>query len=265
MSEDTRPFCNWPLDGQGYARLTDMAEPEGGCRLPLGLKGWVIQQTLVDEYGHTVESDDPTQYRCIHKDTPEWRKAHERATPVRTPKKATKKEIVMAEQLPVPNDPKELTASVAVPSMPSAADLSKLASDAGGGVNGVLMALIAVVGGGGAIWKYLQSRDKAKAKQGELDHELRMKELELKAEHQQKQDDQHGQCKTDRAVLAAKVDDLESHLLDLHSQIASTNSKLEESKSSFAFGKGSDEIEEKLVEMSKRISKVETRLKAKKV
>jgi DNA repair exonuclease SbcCD ATPase subunit len=277
--EDNRPVCNWKLDANGFANIKDLVEPEGGCRLPPGLRGWKSDVALVDENGHPADSDDPAADKCNHRDTPEWRAAHQRAKlPARHP--VVKKETKMEEQIPapvaVPEVPKTV-AAVGVPAVPSADDLSRIAAHAGGGMNGILMALIAVVGGGGAVWKYLQSKQKASAKKDELAHEQRMKELELQADNQKRDDDKHGECESKRAALAAKVESAESQLRlaesalsNLRDQLAavaakadSAAEKAEKASSLSASAGSSDEAEEVLASLSKRISKLETAVKAK--
>jgi uncharacterized protein HemX len=182
--------------------------------------------------------------------------------------------VAPAEDAPAAS-PAALTATVAVPAAPSADDLSRIAAHAGGGATGILMALIAVVGGGGAVWKYLQGREKAKAKKDELAHEQRMKELELQADNQKRDDEKHGECKAARDALAMKVESAESQLRltenalsNLRDQLAAVTAKADsaaEKASSLSASAGaSDETDEALASLSKRISKLETAAKAKK-
>ena len=265
--EDTRPVCNWKLDANGFANIKDMVEPEGGCRLPPGLRGWKSDVTLVDENGHPADSDDPAADKCNHRDTPEWQAAHQRAKLPARRKVVTHPEKKMDEQIEqpaapaVPEIPKTV-ASVGVPAVPSADDLSRIAANAGGGATGIVMALIAVVGGGGAVWKYLQSKQKAAAKKDELAHEARMKELELQADNQKRDDDKHGECESKRAALAAKVESAESQLRlaeqalsNLRDQVAALSGKIDSSK---------ETTDDYASVLSKRITKLETAAKAKK-
>ena len=262
--EDTRPVCNWKLDANGFANIKDMVEPEGGCRLPPGLRGWKSDVTLVDENGHPADSDDPAADKCNHRDTPEWQAAHQRAKlPVRR-KAVAHKEKKMEEQAPAPvalEVPKTIP-TVGVPAVPSADDLSRIAANAGGGATGIVMALIAVVGGGGAVWKYLQSKQKASAKKDELAHEARMKELELQADNQKRDDDKHGECESKRAALAAKVESAESQLRlaeqalsNLRDQVSALSGKIDSSNAT---------TDDYTGVLSKRITKLETAVKSKK-
>lgn len=81
----------------------------------------------------------------------------------------------------------------------------------GGSMITVMLALIAV-GGGGAAWKFYQTFAKQK-------HEEKMKELELQAGAKaDKQDDdkhdKHDKCATERVALEAKVSTLEARLAE---------------------------------------------------
>jgi hypothetical protein len=265
---DTRPICNWPLDANGFVFLKDMVEPEGGCHLPEGLRGFKSGVSLVDENGHPADSDDPAADKCNHRDTPEWQRAHQRAK--LAPRKAVKAAhreapmpfpvsnpvaaVAPADDAPAAS-PAALTASVGVPAVPSADDLSRIAAQAGGGTTGVLMALIAVVGGGGAVWKYLQGRNKQK-------HEERMRELDLQADNQKRDDDKHGECESKRAALGAKVESAESQLRlaeqalsNLRDQVAALSGKIDSSN---------ETTDDYTSVLSKRITKLETAAKAKK-
>lgn len=80
-----------------------------------------------------------------------------------------------------------LQTQTAVPSGPSADEIAKAASAAGDNPALALgLAMLVVVGGGGAMWKFIQQRGKAAAeldqKRTEQEHELRMKELDLKSQ-----------------------------------------------------------------------------------
>jgi uncharacterized protein HemX len=273
--EDTRPVCDWKLDKNGFA--SDTHEPPGGCRLPPGFKGWAFTASSVDEHGHVVDEDAHPAWACQHRDTPEWRAAHQRA------KLLTRREVVKEKKMDPQNPPAEAAApktvaAVGVPAVPSADDLSRIAANAGGGATGVLMALIAVVGGGGAVWKFLQSKQKAAAKRDELAHEQRMKELELQADNQKRDDEKHGECKASRVALVAKIESAESQLRlaestlsALRDQLAavaakadSAVEKAEKASSLSASAGSSDDVDERLDTFSKRITKLETAVKAKK-
>ena len=230
--DDVKPICNWPLDENGFANIKDMVQPPGGCRLPPGIRGWKSTVEPVDEFGHPSEGDEAKDHRCDHRDTAEWKAHHARAKVLH---RSRIKEHKMEEQAQVPEvaAPSPVTkATVAVPAAPSADELAKIAANAGGGATGLLMAALAVAGGGGAIWKYLQSKQKASAKKDELAHEQRMKELELQADNQKRDDDKHGECKTARETLASKVTALDDRVGSLMFSLKETQSSLQELKAS---------------------------------
>jgi uncharacterized protein HemX len=258
--EDTRPVCPWKLNANGFT--SDVGEPPGGCRLPPGFKGWVFYESPPESPSETTtawQEQPPRAKLRLHK---EKTMSLPRLTP----------DVVVepAQEVPAP-----VTATVGVPAVPSADDLSRIAANAGGGATGIVMALIAVVGGGGAVWKYLQSKQKAAAKKDELAHEQRMKELELQADNQKRDDDKHGECESKRAALAAKVESAESQLRlaesalsSLRDQLAAVSAKadsaVEKASSLSARASGSnEEIDERLDTFSKRISKMEAAVKAK--
>lgn len=259
--EDTRPICPWKLNANGFT--SDVGEPPGGCRLPPGFKGWVFHESV--------------EAAAWQEPPPRAKLPARRVAKVAPPKKELPvEEVQQLDAAPaVPELPKTV-ASVGVPAVPSADDLSRIAAQAGGGATGVLMALIAVVGGGGAVWKYLQSKQKASAKKDELAHEQRMKELELQADNQKRDDEKHGECESKRAALSAKVESTESQLRlaeqalsNLRDQLAAVSAKAdsaaEKAEKAGAVKVGaSDEAEEALAALSKRISKLETAVKAKK-
>ena len=104
------------------------------------------------------------------------------------------------------------TDSVASVGVPSVADLAKVSSDAGGGMNGILMAIIALLGGGGAIWKYLQNKEKSKVQKEELAHEERMKELEIKSAKASNAEEELAKCKAEKDSLQDKLNKAELKL-----------------------------------------------------
>jgi hypothetical protein len=213
-----RPTCNWKLDADGYA---DVRVLFGGtdCAFPPGFKGWTSQVTEAPATGASVSPGPRTRGTVGH----------------------PKRSKPMDEQIPAPAPPTPVaapqTASVGVPAPPSAADLSKIAADAGGGSVGLLMAALAILGGGGAVWKFLNGRSKQQ-------HEQRMKELELQADNQKRDDDRHTECKAARDEVAAKLAELDAKvsahyekatslqfdLRDLQTRLAEVQAKLNAAK-----------------------------------
>ena len=75
--------------------------------------------------------------------------------------------------LPAPVDPAALTATTA-PAAPTPADLGALAQQGGGGMVGVVLAIVAVAGGG-AAWKFYSQRS-------EQAHELAREKMKMEAQ-----------------------------------------------------------------------------------
>lgn len=241
--EDTRPVCDWKLDENGLT--SDVGEPPGGCRLPPGFKGWVFHEA-------------PDAWQEVAPRAKLHARPHHRAAK----KEPVVEEIQQPVAAPAPVAVPATKAVVAVPPPPSADDLSRIAANAGGGVNGILLALIAAVGGGGAIWKYLQSKQKAASKKDEQEHEERMKELELQRDaQQQKNDDHHKACDAARATLAGRVESLEGQGRLAEQTIAALRDRLDAVAAKAESAGGSEEA---LATLSKRVSKLETAVKAKK-
>ena len=208
---EDKPTCNWKLDADGHADIRVLFDG-ADCKFPPGFKGWVSSVAEVAPSSPTPET---------------------RATVAPRPhrKKETHMPPVAPSYVPEAAEvaaPAPLTATVAAPPVPSADDLSRIAANAGGGMNGIIMALIAVVGGGGAVWKYLQSKQKASAKKDELAHEQRMKELELQADNQKRDDDKHGECKAARDSLATKLLALDERVTSLSFNVRELQTKLTE-------------------------------------
>lgn len=228
-----KPLCNWPINEQGLVHVRDIIEPPGGCIIPPAVRGFISVQQDVDQYGHPV--DPRGDWNCDHRNTPEWKAHHHRAKVRLQPKKESPMslprnivpnppaDVELEDPQEAENDPQ--SASVAVPPVPSSDDLARIAHGAGGGLNGIVLALVAAVGGGGAIWKYLQSKQRASAKKDELAHEQRMKELELQ---QQNKDDQHKACDAARETLAARLSALDEKVTSLSFNLRDLQSRLQE-------------------------------------
>lgn len=116
----------------------------------------------------------------------------------------------------------------------------------GGNAITVLLALIAVAGGG-AGWKFYQSFAKQK-------HEQRMKELELKEKRLELQDDKH-EHKACEAARAADRQAFEAKIGEMAARLA----EIEKAKSSFELPLDPDEINQ----LGERLEKLEKALKAK--
>jgi uncharacterized protein HemX len=169
---------------------------------------------------------------------------------------------------PVAEAPAELQAYTEVPAAPSADDLAKLAESAGGNpMLAIGLAALAVLGGGGAMWKHIQKKGEAKAeldqKRAEQEHELKLKELELKAQSSSGPDYsatqpppcQAAAVKQEQSIasLGGQVSSLKGELEELRAKLA----KVEKKSASFSADFDAEE-------MSERVEKLEKALKANK-
>jgi len=233
--------CAWPLDEHGYARLSDLRLDSPPCALPEGLRGWVAQERLVDEYGHEVDGDG-VDYRCQHRDTPEWKADHRKHRAKQSaPKEKPMDEVKLPEV--VPPVPVVTTASVGVPNDAPPDVMALIPKDGSASVVTVLLALIVMAGA--IAWKFgpgwMEAKREREAKQAELEE----KKLD-------QQSSQHVDCKVARDDLAAKVASVESMASSLSARIDELGSKVEQ-QGSLAVG-GDD--------LAKKVGKLEKALKA---
>ena len=232
--------CAWPLDEHGYARLSDLRLDSPPCALPEGLRGWVAQERLVDEYGHEVDVDG-VDYRCQHRDTPEWKAAHRKHWSKRD---MTKEKHMDEVKLPevVPPAPVATTASLGVAHDAPPDIMALLPKDGGASLVTVLLALIVMAGA--VAWKFgpgwMEAKREREAKQAELEE----KKLD-------QQTSQHVECKVARDHLEVKVASVESTSAGLSARIDELAGKVEQ-QGSLAVG-GDD--------LAKKVGKLEKALK----
>ena len=151
----------------------------------------------------------------------------------------------------------ELQAHTEAPSAPSADDMSKIMESAGGNPTLALgMAALVVLGGGGAMWKFIQQKGKASAeldaKRAEQDHELKLKELELKASQSSGPDYSSTQpppCQAASVKQEATLSALRAELEEVKSKL----SKVERKSMSFSADFDADEIVERLEKAEKDV------------
>jgi hypothetical protein len=237
--------CAWPLDEHGYARLSDLRDDAPPCALPAGLRGWVAQERLVDEYGHEVDVDG-VDYRCQHRDTPEWQAAHRKPSVTRpVAKEKPMDEVKLPEVVPPALTPAPVatTATVAVPHDGPPDVMALIPKDGSASLVTVLLALI--VTAGAVAWKFgpgwLEAKREREAKQAELEE----KKLD-------QQSSQHIECKVAREQLEGKVASVESMTAGLSARVDELAGKVEQ-QGSLAVG-GND--------VEKRVGKLEKALKA---
>jgi len=201
----------------------------------------VAQERLVDEYGHEVDVDG-VDYRCQHRDTPEWKAAHRKPLVTRAVAKEKPMDEVKLPEVVAPA-PVVATASVGVPRDAPPDIMALIPKDGGASVVTVLLALI--VTAGAVAWKFgpgwMEAKREREAKQAELEE----KKLDQQAS-------QHIECKVARDLLDAKVASVESTAAGLSARIDELAGKVEQQGS---LAVGGDDVE-------KRVGKVEKALKA---
>ena len=237
----TLAFCAWPLDEHGYARLSDLRLDSPPCALPEGLRGWVAQERLVDEYGHEVDVDG-VDYRCQHRDTPEWKAAHRKHWATQAAPKEKHMDEVKLPEVVAPA-PVVTTASVGVPHDAPPDVMALIPKDGSASVVTVLLALI--VTAGAIAWKFgpgwLEAKREREGKQSELEE----KKLDQQAS-------QHVDCKVAREQLEVKIALVESTCVGLSDRIYELAGKVEQQGS---LAVGDDDV-------SKKVAKLEKALKA---
>ena len=100
-----------------------------------------------------------------------------------------------------------------------------------------------------------------------------MKELELQADNQKRDDEKHQQCSASRVALEAKLAAAEQRLAASEQSVSAMVSRLSEAEAKvarvseastkLAAKLGEDDVDEKLSTFSKRITKLESALKKK--
>jgi len=231
----TLPPCAWPLDEDGYGRLSDLKGDAPPCALPDGFRGWVSSVRLVDEYGHEVDVDG-SDYKCQHRDTPEWKAAHRAHW-------AAKKEKRMDEikQPEVgPQAPVVTTASVGIPDAPPDV-MALIPKDGSASIITVLLALI--VTAGAVAWKFGPGWIEAK-------REREAKQAELEEKRIDQRSSQHGECKVARDELALKVSSVEAQASSLSARVEELAGKVEQ-QGSLAIG--GDDLEKKIAKLEKAL------------
>ena len=235
--------CAWPLDENGYARLSDLRVDAPPCALPNGLRGWIAQERLVDEYGHEVDVDG-VDYRCEHKDTPEWKTAHRKHWATRAAaKERHMDEVTHPEVVPQLPAPVVTTASVGASHDAPPDIMALVPKDGSASVITVLLALI--VTAGAVAWKFGPGWMEAKR-----EREAKLAELEEKKIDQQSS--QHIECKVARDELSLKVASVESTSAGLSARVDELAGKVEQ-QGSLAVG-GDD--------LAKKVGKLEKAFKA---
>ena len=149
----------------------------------------------------------------------------------------------------------ELQAHTEVSSALGADDMAKIMESAGGNPMLALgMAAFVIVGGGGAMWKFIQQKGKASAeldqKRAEQEHELKLRELDLKAQSSSGPDYsatqpppcQAAAVRQEQAIasLSGQVSSHKGELEELRAKLA----KVEKKSASFSADFDADELKE---------------------
>lgn len=187
---DERPPCVYP---DRALTLQDLLDTPADCQIPVGVS---FSASMVST--ETVPAPP------------------EKKMPV----KKTVQEMVPPAAPAVDSPASELVASVGVPQTA----MSEINSIVGKDVSSaqVVMAVVAVAGGGAAI-KVYQSLIKGRSAKLEQQHELEMRKLELQAQAQQGQqqqqnNDQHQACTASRLALEARLTAAEAKLAAVESR-----------------------------------------------
>jgi len=191
----------------------------------------------------------PAQHEAAHVAKP--------SAPVTLPIPSSEETPAPALQEAAPTAPAvgELQAHTEVTSAPSADDMAKIMESAGGNPMLALgMAALVVFGGGGAMWKFIQQKGKASAeldqKRAEQEHELKLRELDLKAQSSSGPDYsttqpppcQAAAVRQEQAIasLGGQVSSLKGELEELRAKLA----KVEKKSMSFSADFDADELKE---------------------
>ena len=92
----------------------------------------------------------------------------------------------------------------------------------------LIILAVAVFAALAAAFKFGPKMIKAKEAAAEKAHELELKKIEMEEKRQQKQDDQHGECKTARVTLETRVGHTESGITELKSGLKKLANKVED-------------------------------------
>ena len=244
----------------------DVAKVDDDARLQAGGKDCTFEKGAVILLSYDAPESDPapvpTKESPVNPVMTPAQAApvrHEAAAPVALPIPASEETPApaMHDAAPAAAPAEELQAHTEVPAGPSADDISKAAAAAGD--NPLLafgLAALVVLGGGGAMWKSIQKRGEAKAeldqKRAEQDHELKLKELEIKSAQSASADysaTQPPPCQAATVKQEQAIASLRSELEELRTKLV----KVEKKSMSFSSDFDADEIVERLEKAEKEV------------
>lgn len=272
--------CRIELDANGYSTLSAALAAGNDCIFPPEWRGIVVSATVSDKHGHELDGDyDPLgRGGCDHQETPEWRAEHSRTNIMARKHKSESSSPVedthseaLAAPVPAPVEeakPVQTATIASIAAVPEAGlDMAKFLP--AGNQSGTVAVVLGVLAVGGAAVKFLPNILKTRTERVKLDHEARMKELELR-EGRSKSDEERDQaCGKRHGELAIKVALLESKLGPLEARASEAEARAARAEQAASeAGRTSidldgDELEEKLEGLSKRLTKIETAFKKK--
>jgi len=253
----------------------EVAQVDGDDRLQAGAAGCTFEKGAVillsydsPEDGSAAPAEDPAHTKkedAMPNPTPAQQ------APVAAPEAAVAPAPAHAEGRPLPSGPAEVAlppvadeapadatgAHTEVPAAPSADDMSKIMESAGGNPMLALgMAALVIVGGGGAMWKFIQQKGKATSeleqKRADQEHELKLRELELKTSQSSGPDystTQPPPCQAASVKQEAALASLRAEMEEVKAKL----SKVERKSMSFSADFDADEIVERLEKAEKEV------------
>lgn len=272
-------ICNFPIDKDGFSSVEAVLRAGADCTVPPEWRGFAFSATIHDKHGHELDGDHDPRARggCDHRDTPEWRAERTRkdnmARKHKTQDSHTEETHSEPTEAPIPpptEEPKPIVAApiATVAQLPEGGlDLAKFIP--AGNQSGTVAVVLGALAIGGAAVKFLPNILKARAERAKLDHEARMKELELREGRSKSDEDRDQACGKRHGELAIKVAVLEGKLGPIEARVAQAEAKAAKAEQAAHDAGGasieldSDELDDKFEGLSKRITKLETALKKK--
>lgn len=267
-------ICDFPIDKDGFSSVEAVVRAGADCTLPPEWRGFAFSATITDKHGHELDGDHDPRAKggCDHQDTPEWRAEQIRKDIMGRKHKnqalhAEESLSETTESQPLP--PTEDGPKPVVPA--PMATVAQIAPDGGldmakflpaGNQSGAVAVVLATLAIGGAAVKFLPNILKTRAERAKLDHEARMKELELRESRSKSDEDRDQACGKRHGELAIKMALLEGRIADADAKAARAEQAAQEAGGA-SIGIDADDVDDKLEGLSKRITKLETAFKKK--
>ena len=152
---------------------------------------------------------------------------------VEAPEAAPESSEAVSEEVSIPEPKKEVEAVTSVPDAPF--DLNQVIQSTGGGAGVAVVLAIVAVAGGGAAWKFYKQFAEQK-------HEQTMKKLELQAQAQGLNGAQPPPCAAQNTVIEGRLAAMEAKL-----------ATVEKKSASFSADFDAEEIEERVLKLEKKV------------